>query len=121
MRDADRVIGLVEAAGLPSPRLILNRIRPELVRRGEMMTQDDVIDVLRRRPARHRARRRGDRDQHEPGRGGGERPAPRAPARPTTNIARRLLGEEVPFLMLDNGGGRLDRMLKRLGGGRPHR
>src|SRR5436190_8023544 len=38
VRDADRVIGLVEAYGLPSPRLILNRIRPELVKRGEMMT-----------------------------------------------------------------------------------
>src|SRR6476619_5976334 len=47
VRDGDRVIGLVEAAGLPSPRLILNRIRPELVLRKEMLSQDDVIDVLR--------------------------------------------------------------------------
>ncbi len=47
VRDADRVIGLVEAAGKPSPRLVLNRIKPELVARGDMMTTEDVLDILR--------------------------------------------------------------------------
>lgn len=46
VRDADRIIGLVEAAELPSPRLILNRLNPSLVARGEMMTMDDVQDIL---------------------------------------------------------------------------
>jgi septum site-determining protein MinD len=41
------VIGLVEAAGKPPPRLVLNRIKPELVARGDMMTSEDVLDILR--------------------------------------------------------------------------
>jgi septum site-determining protein MinD len=47
VRDADRVIGLVEAAGKPAPRLILNRIKPDLVARGDMMDTEDVLDILR--------------------------------------------------------------------------
>jgi septum site-determining protein MinD len=47
VRDADRVIGLVEAAGKPSPRLVLNRIKPDLVARGDMMATEDVLDILR--------------------------------------------------------------------------
>jgi septum site-determining protein MinD len=46
VRDADRIIGLVEAAGKPEPRLVLNRLRPEMVRRGDMMDVADVIEVL---------------------------------------------------------------------------
>lgn len=46
VRDADRIIGLVEAAGKPEPRLILNRLRPEMVRRGDMMDVTDVLEVL---------------------------------------------------------------------------
>src|SRR5579863_5143005 len=46
VRDADRIIGLVEAAGKPEPRLVLNRLRPEMVRRGDMMDVADVLEVL---------------------------------------------------------------------------
>lgn len=46
VRDADRIIGLVEAAELPTPRLILNRLDPVLVQRGDMMTVEDVTDIL---------------------------------------------------------------------------
>jgi septum site-determining protein MinD len=46
VRDADRIIGLVEAADKPEPRLILNRLRPEMVRRGDMMDVADVLEVL---------------------------------------------------------------------------
>jgi septum site-determining protein MinD len=46
VRDADRIIGLVESAGKPEPRLILNRLRPEMVRRGDMMDVADVLEVL---------------------------------------------------------------------------
>jgi septum site-determining protein MinD len=47
VRDADRVIGLVEAAGKPPPRLILNRLRADRVAQGDMMASDDVLDILR--------------------------------------------------------------------------
>lgn len=45
IRDADRVIGKLAERKLPV-RLIINRIRPELVRAGDMMSVDDVCDIL---------------------------------------------------------------------------
>lgn len=45
IRDADRVIGKLQDRGLPL-RLIVNRIRPEMVRSGDMMSVDDVVDIL---------------------------------------------------------------------------
>jgi len=45
IRDADRVIGKLIARELPV-RLIINRIRPEMVRTGEMMSVDDVCEIL---------------------------------------------------------------------------
>lgn len=46
VRDADRIIGLLEANGLNDPMLILNRLRIDLVQRGEMMNIDDVTEIL---------------------------------------------------------------------------
>jgi len=46
VRDADRIIGLLEAAELPNPLLIVNRIRPTMVKKGDMMDIDDMIDIL---------------------------------------------------------------------------
>jgi len=46
VRDADRIVGLLEAAGFEEPRLIINRIRQDMVKRGDMMTIDDMIDIL---------------------------------------------------------------------------
>ncbi|HHT36538.1 MAG: septum site-determining protein MinD [Candidatus Wallacebacter cryptica] len=46
VRDADRIIGLLEARKLYEPQLIVNRIRPDMIRRGDMMTTDDMIDIL---------------------------------------------------------------------------
>ena len=46
VRDADRVIGILEANELHDPELIINRIRPDMVKRGDMMTIEDIIDIL---------------------------------------------------------------------------
>ncbi|MEA3459071.1 MAG: septum site-determining protein MinD [Chloroflexota bacterium] len=46
VRDADRVIGLVEAEGRESVSLIINRLDPRIVRRGDMLSTDDVIEIL---------------------------------------------------------------------------
>jgi len=46
VRDADRIIGLLEAAELRDPKLIINRIRPKMVRQGDMMSIEDIIDIL---------------------------------------------------------------------------
>jgi septum site-determining protein MinD len=46
VRDADRIIGLIEAEEKGPARLIINRIKPEMVRRAEMLSVDDVIELL---------------------------------------------------------------------------
>ena len=45
IRDADRVIGKLRERGLPL-RLLVNRIRPEMVRSGDMMSVEDVCEIL---------------------------------------------------------------------------
>lgn len=45
VRDADRVVGLLTAQGL-EPSLIINRIDKDMVKRGDMMSPQDVIDIL---------------------------------------------------------------------------
>lgn len=46
MRDAERAIALTEAAGLPRPMLVVNRVRPEMVARGEMYSPQAVASAL---------------------------------------------------------------------------
>jgi septum site-determining protein MinD len=46
IRDADRIIGLVEAHDLPEPQLILNRYRAGMVSRGDMLGREDVLEIL---------------------------------------------------------------------------
>lgn len=46
VRDADRIIGLLEAEGLRDPEVIINRIRADMVNRGDMMGIDDMIEIL---------------------------------------------------------------------------
>lgn len=46
IRDADRIIGLLEANEFQKIELVVNRLRYDMIRRGEMMTIDDVIDIL---------------------------------------------------------------------------
>ena len=45
IRDADRVVGLLAQADV-SCRLIVNRISPSLVKKGDMLSQADVIEIL---------------------------------------------------------------------------
>ncbi len=46
VRDADRIIGLLEAAELRDPKLIINRLRVRMVKAGDMMGIDDIIEIL---------------------------------------------------------------------------
>ena len=46
VRDADRIIGLLEANNLKRPKLVINRLRADMVKRGDMMNIDDMIDIL---------------------------------------------------------------------------
>jgi septum site-determining protein MinD len=46
VRDADRIIGLIEAQEKGPGHLIINRLKPEMVRRGDMLSTDDVVEIL---------------------------------------------------------------------------
>ena len=46
IRDADRIIGLLEANDIHKINLIVNRLRMDMVKRGDMMSIEDVIDIL---------------------------------------------------------------------------
>lgn len=113
IRDADRIIGLLEANGIHKIDLIINRIRMDLVRRGDMMSNDDVIEIL----AVSLIGAVPDDEniviasnQGEPLVGNSS-----MAGQAYMNIVRRVLGEEVPYLDLDSGNGFLSRFLKRLG------
>lgn len=102
IRDADRIIGLLEANNLRKVELVVNRIRMDMVKRGEMMSIEDVVDILAIKligavPD----------DEHiviatnqgEP-LVGNDTMAGQA----YMNICHRVTGEEVPYLNLDNEG-----------------
>lgn len=100
VRDADRIIGLLEAAGLESPRLIVNRIRSNMVKSGDMMSVDDILDIL----AIELLGVVPDDDAIVISSNRGEPTVLDAKSRPGLayrNIARRLTGEEVPLMNLD--------------------
>ena len=46
IRDADRVLGLLESNGFHEYHLVVNRVKKDLVRRGEMLSVEDVSDIL---------------------------------------------------------------------------
>lgn len=46
IRDADRIIGLLQANEMPEIHLIINRLRMDMIRRGEMMSVEDVTEIL---------------------------------------------------------------------------
>jgi septum site-determining protein MinD len=112
VRDADRIIGLLEAEEKGPGKLIINRIKPELVERGDMLDVPDVLEILavellglipedeavliatnRGNPAALEAKSRA--------------------GQAFRDIAKRLMGEEVPFPPLD-GTGNLRHKLSRL-------
>lgn len=46
VRDADRIIGLLESNEVRNPKLLLNRVREDMVKKGDMMSTDDVLEIL---------------------------------------------------------------------------
>jgi septum site-determining protein MinD len=102
-RDADRVIGLIEAEEKGPARLVINRIKPEMVERGQMLSIADVVELLaieligvvpeeqtfliganRGEPLALSSDGRGQQSRSRAGQA-------------FHNIARRMLDEDVPF------------------------
>jgi septum site-determining protein MinD len=111
VRDADRIIGLVEAEQKGPARLVINRIKPEMVRRGDMLSTDDVLELLAVQllgiiPEDERVLLSTNRGI--PIVMDGKSPAGQA----FRNIAKRLNGAEVPFLELEEQGGLFGRLAR---------
>ncbi len=104
VRDADRVIGLIEAEEKGPARLIVNRIKPKMVERGEMLTIADVVELLAIDLI-------GIVPEDEGVLAAANRGQPIALSNNSSragqafhNIADRLLGKDVPFLTLREKG-----------------
>jgi len=111
VRDADRIIGLIEAEEKGPARLVINRLKPDMVRRGDMLATEDVLELLAVEllgviPEDERVIMSTNRGI--PITLDGKSLAGQA----FRNIARRLDGEDVPFLDLDNHGGFLGRITR---------
>jgi len=115
VRDADRIVGLLEAHQKGRPNLIINRLNPEMVRQGQMLSTEDVVEVLAIDligivPEDKEiiiATNRG-----TPVALDGRAPSGQA----FRNIAGRLLGQDIPFMPLKGSGGVLDRLSRFFGG-----
>jgi len=111
VRDADRIIGLLEANNLNNPTLLINRLRIDMVKRGDMMSIDDVseilaVDILGVVPDDEYivvATNKG-----EPAVTVAESKAGEA----YRNITKRILGEDVPLMNLDATEGFMNKLKK---------
>jgi septum site-determining protein MinD len=111
VRDADRVIGILEAEEKHAPGLIINRLNPVLVKQHDMLSADDVLDLLGITllgivPEDETvivSSNRGTPVAQDPKSRAGQA---------FRNIARRLKGETVPFVEMDKQVGIWDRLQK---------
>ena len=117
VRDADRVIGLLEAEGVNNINLIVNRVKPKMVQDNKMMGVEDVLELLgvpligvvpddeKVIVATNKGEPLviGENDS--------------IPAMTFLNIAKRLSGEKVPFIDLMNLNENLLSRLRRIFGG----
>lgn len=96
IRDADRIIGLLEANDIRDISLIINRLRPDMIAKGDMMSVDDVIEIL----AVDLIGTIADDEQIVIATNQGEPLSGKnSPAEEEyRNICRRLQGEEIPFV-----------------------
>ena len=103
IRDADRIIGLLEANDLKRSDLIVNRIRMDMVKKGDMMSIDDVVDIL----SINLIGAVPDDENIVISTNNGEPLAGNdtLAGQAYMNICKRILGEEVPFLDLNGKGG----------------
>ncbi|ADQ46251.1 septum site-determining protein MinD [Caldicellulosiruptor kronotskyensis 2002] len=114
VRDADRIIGLLEAYELHNPKLIINRIRFDMVKRGDMMDIDDILEILSIEllgiiPDDEKIIISTNKGEpvvmDEKSRAGQE----------YRNIARRILGENIPIVNEEENLGFLSRLKKLFG------
>lgn len=115
VRDADRIIGLLEKEpGIESPKLIVNRVRNHMIKSGGMLEIDEILDVL----AIDLLGIVVDDDDVIAASNKGEPIALNPSSKASIayrNIGRRILGETVPLMSMDEEKGFFSKMKKLLG------
>lgn len=114
IRDADRIIGLLEKNRIQTIDLIINRIRMDMVKKGDMMSVEDVGEIL----SVNLIGAIPDDEQVVIGTNQGEPVIglDSMAGKAYANICKRIIGEQVPFLDLDSGSGlftKISRMFHR--------
>lgn len=111
VRDADRIIGLLEKEKIQNPKLVINRIRTNMVKTGEMLEIDEICQVL----AIHLLGIVPDDEKVIKAANSGE-PAVMNPDAMASvayrNMARRILGDTVPLMQLEGQKGVWQKMRK---------
>ena len=101
VRDADRIIGLLEAKEeIKSYRLLINRVRPNLIKSNDMMSVDDVVEILSAKLIGIIPEDTGiitSTNKGEPIVNDEKSLAGRA----YKNVAQRIMGNEVPYIDLE--------------------
>jgi septum site-determining protein MinD len=113
VRDADRIIGKLENKGMADHQLIINRLKVDMAKRGDMLNIDDMLDILSIKllgviPDDEKiiiSTNRG-----EPVVTDIESSAGKA----YRNIAKRLTGQEIPFMSFESNGGGFRNIFKKL-------
>ncbi|MFS0561855.1 septum site-determining protein MinD [Terribacillus sp. 179-K 1B1 HS] len=111
VRDADRIIGLLEQEDIESPKLIVNRIRNHMVQEGDMLEVDEIVQVLSIDLLGIVA----DDDEVIKASNHGEPVAFHPNTKASIayrNIARRILGESVPLMKFESEKGMFSRLKK---------
>lgn len=101
VRDADRIVGLLEQEDIESPKLVINRIRNHMMKSGDMLDIDDIIQILSIDLIGIVI----DDDEVIKASNHGEPVALQPNSKASIayrNIARRILGETVPLQSLEN-------------------
>lgn len=114
VRDGDRIIGLLEQEKIEPPVLVINRIRNHMMKSGDMMSIDDIVQVLSIDLIGIVL----DDDEVIKASNEGEPIAFQPKSKASIayrNIARRILGETVPLQSLEDDTGVFKKIKKFLG------
>lgn len=114
VRDADRIVGLLEASEIRDPLLIINRIKADMVKRGDMMNIEDMIDILAidllgvipDDEAIVISTNKGEPAVTDENSMAGQA---------YRNITKRVIGEEVPFMNMESEEGFMSKLKKIFG------
>ena len=115
VRDADRIIGLIEAENKGPGQLVVNRVKPEMIKRGDMLSPEDIIDILALKlvglvPEDERIL-----ISSNQGAPVALTPEESKAGQAFVNIAKRLMGEDVPFIDLEEEEGFFQKLFKSIG------